>query len=72
MIKYLFGHWFIFHTDVNECMNDQHTCDLHANCTNTDGSYTCACIDGYIGDGNICFGKYIDVFEKLFSIFIYK
>ena len=72
IIKRLYGKWFIFYTDVNECMNDQHTCDLHANCTNTDGSYTCACIDGYTGDGNICFGKYIDVFEKLFSIFIYK
>ena len=57
----IFFNWFIFYTDVNECTDVQHTCDLHANCTNTDGSYTCTCIDGYNGDGNICFGKYIFV-----------
>ena len=69
-IKRLYSNWFIFYADVNECTNDQHTCDLHGICTNTDGSYTCTCIDGYISDGNICFGKHIVVFEKLFSIFI--
>ena len=72
VIQRLYSNWFIFHTDVNECTNDQHSCDIHANCTNTNGSYTCACIDGYTGDGNICFGKHIVVFKKLFSIFIYK
>ena len=60
-IKRLYSNWFIFYADVNECTNDQHTCDLHGICTNTDGSYTCTCIDGYNGDGNICFGKYIFV-----------
>ena len=55
-IQRWYSNWFIFSTDVNECTNDQHTCHLHGNCTNTDGSYTCDCIDGYTGDGNICFG----------------
>ena len=71
IIKRLYGHLFIFHTDINECTNGQHTCNLQATCTNTDGSYTCTCIDGYTGDGDICFGKHIVVFKKLFSIFIH-
>ena len=31
-------------------------CDINANCTNTDGSYVCACKEGYAGDGHSCQG----------------
>ena len=31
-------------------------CDKNANCTNTDGSYICACKEGYTGDGHSCQG----------------
>ena len=27
------------------------SCDMNAECTNTDGSYTCSCLAGYSGDG---------------------
>ncbi|XP_035663547.1 uncharacterized protein LOC118407220 isoform X1 [Branchiostoma floridae] len=40
-------------TDVDECA-DRRTCDDHATCTNTDGSYTCRCAPGYLGDGHTC------------------
>ena len=44
-------HFLLGFTDINEC--DKHTDDCHHNatCFNTDGSYTCACNPGYIGDG---------------------
>lgn len=29
-------------------------CDENALCTNTDGSFTCECNDGYSGDGMTC------------------
>ncbi len=39
-------------TDVDECLNK--SCDGNAACTNTDGSFTCACNAGYAGDGAVC------------------
>lgn len=41
--------------DINECSNNP--CHSHAECKNTDGSYTCTCSDGYYGDGTSCTGK---------------
>ena len=29
-------------------------CHHKANCTDTEGSYKCTCIDGYVGDGKDC------------------
>ncbi|KAL0344446.1 UNVERIFIED_CONTAM: Wall-associated receptor kinase-like 1 [Sesamum radiatum] len=34
---------------INECKNNP--CDKHATCTNTPGSYSCSCSNGYNGDG---------------------
>jgi hypothetical protein len=39
--------------DLDECMPTS-PCDANATCTNTDGSYMCACNDFYSGDGNVC------------------
>ena len=44
-------------TDVNECQAGTDNCDSNANCTNTMGSFTCACKTGYQGDGVSCSGK---------------
>ena len=35
----------IIHSDIDECIEGSDGCDH--NCTNTDGSYYCTCIDGY-------------------------
>ena len=41
--------------DVNECQSKIHKCNtLYGVCTNTFGSYTCKCKNGYIGDGVAC------------------
>ncbi|AUX34870.1 MULTISPECIES: FG-GAP-like repeat-containing protein [Sorangium] len=41
-------------TDVNECALSTDNCDANAACTNTTGSFTCACNAGYEGDGVTC------------------
>jgi hypothetical protein len=40
--------------DINECTTSAHNCDANADCSNTDGSFTCACKPGYEGDGVAC------------------
>ncbi|CAM9746628.1 unnamed protein product [Lampetra fluviatilis] len=45
---------FFFVADINECISGQNTCSVDANCTNTIGSYTCACKLGYEGNGRDC------------------
>ncbi len=44
-------------TDIDECADNTHDCDSSATCTNTDGSFTCACNEGYTGDGKSCSGE---------------
>jgi hypothetical protein len=47
-----------YHLDVDECLNNLDNCAVGiATCTNTQGSYTCACNTGYAGDGRQCVGK---------------
>ena len=44
----------ILPTDVDECDIGIHSCDRNAMCSNTDGSFTCACHPGFTGDGLFC------------------
>ena len=53
-------------TDINECHPSglsseyhhlAHICHDDANCTNTNGSYYCTCLEGYSGQGEHCSGK---------------
>ena len=37
---------------------DPSSCDENADCTNNDGSYSCTCKQGFIGDGAVCEGTY--------------
>ena len=43
-------------TDMDECSLSLHSCDLNADCTNTLGSFSCACRAGYEGNGQSCQG----------------
>ena len=45
-------------SDDNECEEVTDNCDSNATCTNIPGSFTCACNQGYSGDGVICVGMY--------------
>ena len=43
--------------DVDECAGDTDMCHLNANCSNTEGSYTCSCNSAYAGNGFSCTSK---------------
>ena len=45
-------------SDANECDEGSASCDLNADCVNTQGSYTCTCKVGYSGDGIYCTSKH--------------
>jgi hypothetical protein len=40
--------------DVDECAAQTSPCSANATCTNTPGSFTCACNAGFTGDGQTC------------------
>ena len=57
---------YLLPLDVDECFTGQisheylhlaHNCHADANCTNTKGSFYCACLNGYSGNGVMCVGK---------------
>ena len=45
-------------SDVDECELETANCDENAACYNTVGSFKCACITGYTGNGVTCDGTY--------------
>ena len=49
---------FMHSSDFNECIAETDNCDTNATCTNTPGSFTCTCNQGYTGDGVMCTGKW--------------
>ena len=51
----------IFYSDIDECaVGGTADCDAtNGACTNTVGSFTCACNPGYSGDGKTCEGAHI-------------
>lgn len=44
-------------TDKDECLTASHRCSRHAQCVNTDGSYTCQCLEDYFGNGRTCWPR---------------
>ena len=54
-----FYHFFCVVTDIDECTTNAHDCHLDATCSNTGGSFTCICKQGYSGDGKQCDGMFV-------------
>ena len=46
-----------FSPDIDKCSTNSHSCDVNAVCSNTVGSYACACKAGFTGDGSTCTGE---------------
>lgn len=40
--------------DINECVVGTAMCDVHADCVNSPGGYTCECKKGFTGNGKTC------------------
>ena len=56
-------------TDIDECATPEtNECDTNAECSNTEGSYTCSCRVGFTGDGKSCAGDLIN-FGRISSKF---
>ena len=47
------------YTENNECTMGTNNCHANAECTDIPGSFSCACVDGYSGDGVDCQGMLI-------------
>ena len=49
--------YILYYLDIDECALN--ACGVDANCTNTDGSFTCHCPAGYKGDARVhCYSEY--------------
>lgn len=47
----------ILYSGEDECLRETHNCHQNAACTNLVDGFSCACLDGYEGDGLICNDK---------------
>ena len=62
--------FLVIFLDIDECKGDN-DCDVNSKCTNTDGSFTCACRSGYKGDGKTCEGNYL-AFYSMTCTFLFQ
>ncbi|XP_072041784.1 uncharacterized protein [Amphiura filiformis] len=53
-VNKIWKHYGLDCTNIDECTLSTDNCDANSACTNTIGSFTCACNAGYIGDGITC------------------
>ena len=58
--------------DIDECSADSSPCDENADCTNTDGSYSCTCKQGFDGDGQSCEGTWLRKCSSTLSFWNWK
>ena len=47
---------YVSTAEDDECALNYHSCHDNADCINTKDSYKCKCKEGYVGDGQSCFG----------------
>ena len=53
-------------SDIDECTEETDNCAaIIATCTDTEGSFTCACNSGYRGDGVSCTGMFCSADDYL-------
>ena len=62
----------LFIVDINECLTDNGGCHIFADCTNTLGSFSCMCKDGYelANDMDTCTSKSPSLVLEYMAIFL--
>ena len=57
---------FYYLVDVNECLETPDICGANSTCSNTDGSYQCGCVEGFVKDNctDLCTGKLTFIFSN--------
>ena len=56
--------------DIDECTLSIDSCAPEATCTNTEGSFSCTCNQGYTGGGTSCTGWFLQLFASMSIIHI--
>ena len=65
--------YICFYSDIDECGDGTHNCSQ--TCTNTNGSFTCGCNDGYLLDLDevTCNGMYkMCIYLQLYIVCLYN
>lgn len=57
----------LFFSDIDECSTERNPCDENAECSNTAGSYSCACKAGFTRDGKTCQGSFLKEIIELYA-----
>ena len=59
-------------SDIDECASSTtNKCDSDSTCTNTPGSFTCTCNQGYTGNGTICVSKQYSYYSIVDALYMY-
>ena len=58
-------------SDLDEC-SDDNPCHKNATCVNLIGSHSCACYEGFTGDGYNCEGTVDNLFVSSQVIYCFK
>ena len=58
--------------DIDECTMGTDNCAPEATCTNTEGSFTCTCNQGYTGNGTSCTGKIVNVHVRHAHLYLHN
>jgi len=64
--EHLLYNYMIFHiiSGIDECASDNGGCSVMADCSNSEGGFTCTCQNGYVGDGFTCKGINVKQYSK--------
>ena len=60
----------LFALDIDECTADNGGCSVDASCSNTVGSFTCICHNGFTGDGFTCTGESAEEYARIILRFV--
>ncbi len=70
MVTIYFFSYSLLRLDIDECLVNNGGCSRDAVCTNSPGSFTCACKPGFSGNGFTCTGRMFDLIVSMLDVII--